>query len=75
MNESDTGGPVQAGTVACKATVGFKHIATLGHALRTGSRSASWHLPATSKGKTIRGTVTVTVQGVKVARSFTAKIT
>ena len=28
-----------------------------------------------SKGKTIRGTVTVTVQGVKVTRSFTAKIT
>jgi len=28
-----------------------------------------------AKGKTIRGTVTLTVQGVKVTRSFSAKIT
>lgn len=75
VNESDTAGPVQTGTVTCTATIALKNIVTLGHALKNGIAGCSWHLPAASKGKTIRGTVTVTVQGTKVARSFTAKIT
>jgi hypothetical protein len=75
VNESDTGGPVTAGTVACAATISLKHIATLSHALKNGIAGCVWHLPKTSKGKTIRGTITVTVQGVKVTRPFTAKIT
>ena len=75
VNESDTGGPVQVGTVACTATIALKHVATLSHALKNGIAACAWHLPATSKGKTIRGTVTVTVQGVKVFRNFSAKIT
>ena len=75
VNESDTGGPVQVGTVACTATIALKHVATLSHALKNGIAACAWHLPTTSKGKTIRGTVTVTVQGVKVFRNFSAKIT
>ena len=51
------------------------HLAPLGHALKNGIAGCIWHLPITSKGKTIRGTVTVTVQGVKASRSFSAKIT
>jgi hypothetical protein len=74
-NESDTNGPVKAGTVACSATVSFKHITPVGKALKNGIAVCVWHLPATAKGKTIRGTVTLTVQGVKVTRSFAAKIT
>ncbi|HEV8102880.1 MAG TPA: hypothetical protein VGP69_03990 [Gaiellaceae bacterium] len=75
ITESDTGGPVQSGTVTCAATIATKHLAPLGHALKNGIAGCIWHLPITSKGKTIRGTVTVTVQGVKVSRSFSAKIT
>ncbi len=75
INESDTGGPVQSGTVTCSATIASKHLAPLGHALKNGIAGCIWHLPITSKGKTIRGTVTVTVQGVKASRSFSAKIT
>ncbi len=75
INESDTGGPVQSGTVTCTATIASKHLAPLGHALKNGIAGCIWHLPTTSKGKTIRGTVTVTVQGVKASRSFSAKIT
>jgi hypothetical protein len=75
VNESDTGGPVTAGTVACAATIAFKHIATFSHALKNGIAGCVWHLPKTSKGKTLRGTITVTVQGVKVTRAFTTKIT
>jgi hypothetical protein len=75
INESDTGGPVHTGTVTCAATIATSHLAALGHALKNGVAGCIWHLPITSKGKTIRGTVTVTVQGVKVSRSFSAKIT
>ena len=74
-SESDTSGPVTAGTIACNATVGLKRITQLGKSLKNGIAVCLWHLPPTSKGKTIRGTVTLTVQGVKVTRSFAAKIT
>jgi hypothetical protein len=75
INESDTAGPVQVGTVACTATIATKHVPTQAHGLKNGIAVCGWQLPNTSKGKTIRGTITVTVQGVKVSRSFSAKIT
>jgi hypothetical protein len=73
--ESDTNGPVTSGTLACNATVNLKHITPTGKAVKNGIAICVWHLPKTAKGKTIRGTVTLTVQGVKVTRNFTAKIT
>jgi hypothetical protein len=73
-NESDTNGPVQGGTVACSATIGTKHITAGAHGVANGIAACSWKIPKTAKGKTIRGTVTLTVQGVKVARSFAVKI-
>jgi hypothetical protein len=74
-NESDTSGPVTSGTVGCNATVGLKPITPLGKSLKNGIAVCVWHLAKNAKGKTIRGTVTLTVQGVKVTRSFSAKIT
>ena len=73
--ESDTGGPVTAGTVACSATVGLRHVATVAKSVKNGIAVCMWHLAKTDKGKTIRGTVTLTVQGVAVKRSFAAKVT
>jgi hypothetical protein len=73
-NESDTNGPVQGGTVACSATIGTKHLVAGAHRVANGIAACSWKIPKTAKGKTIRGTVTLTVQGVKVARSFAVKI-
>jgi hypothetical protein len=73
--ESDTSGPVTSGTVGCSATVGTARLAALAKAVKNGIAVCVWHLPATSKGKTIRGTVTLTVQGISVRRSFSAKIT
>jgi hypothetical protein len=74
-NESDTQGPVQTGTVACAATIALKHIVATAHGVANGIAACSWKIPKTAKGKTIRGTITLTVQGVKVSRSFAAKIT
>jgi hypothetical protein len=74
VDESDTSGPVRSGTVACSAAIGTKHIASNGHALANGIAACRWHIPASAKGKTIHGTISVTVQGVKVTRAFAVKI-
>lgn len=73
-NENDTGGPVQGGTVACTATIAAKRIPAVSHVLTNGVASCVWRLPKTAKGKTIRGTITLTVRGVSVTRSFAARI-
>lgn len=73
-NENDTGGPVQTGTVACNATIAFKRIVPLTHLVTNGVATCVWRIPATAKGKTLRGTITLTVQGVKVTRSFSSRI-
>jgi hypothetical protein len=72
--ENDTGGPVEGGTVACSATIALKRVAAVTHVVTNGVASCVWRLPKTSKGKTIRGSVTLTVRGVKVTRSFSARI-
>jgi hypothetical protein len=72
--ESDTNGPVTAGTVTCAATIATKRIAASGHAVTSGVATCTWKLPKTAKGKTIRGSITLVVKGVKVTRTFSARI-
>jgi hypothetical protein len=72
-NESDSNGPVTAGAVSCAATVAGKHLNST-HSLRNGIASCSWLLPKTAKGKRLYATITLTVQGTKLAKSFTAKV-
>lgn len=73
--ENDTSAPVSAGTVACAATVNFQRIAAVTHVLTNGVANCVWRLPATAKGKTLRGKITLTVRGTSVTRTFTARIT
>ncbi len=63
-----------AGTTTCAATVAFKPIPAVSHTFANGVASCIWQVPKTAKGKTLRGTITLTVKGVKVTRSFSAKI-
>jgi hypothetical protein len=72
-NESDTGGPVQAGTVACSATVGGKHLTATAHRVANGVATCSWLVPRTAKG-TLKGTVSLTVKGTTVSRAFAVKV-
>jgi hypothetical protein len=72
--ESDTAGPVQAGTVACSATVGGKHLTATAHRIANGIATCSWSLPRNVKG-TLRGTVSLTVKGTTVVRTFAVKVT
>jgi hypothetical protein len=73
--ESDTNGPVQAGTVACSATVGGKHLSATAHVIANGIAACAWSIPRTAKGKTLRGTVSLTVKGTTVVRTFAVKVT
>jgi hypothetical protein len=72
-NESDSGGPVTAGAVSCSAVVAGKHL-TSSHSLANGVASCKWILPKASKGKTLHGTITLTVQGTKLTKSFSVKV-
>jgi hypothetical protein len=73
-NESDTNGPVQAGTVKCSAIVGGKHLTASAHRVANGIASCSWTLPRTATG-TLHGTVSLTVQGATVVRAFSVNVT
>lgn len=72
-NESDTGGPAGSGTVACSATVAGKHLTAKLHSVANGIATCAWSLSKGVKG-TLKGTVTLTVKGKTVARSFTVKV-
>ncbi len=70
--ENDTSGPVQAGTVACAASLAGKRVAAVRHVLTNGVATCIWRIPTTAKGKRIRGTITLTVGGVRLTRAFSA---
>jgi hypothetical protein len=74
VTESDTAGPVTSGTVTCSGTIKGARVAAT-HSLANGVASCSWKLPATSKGKTLLGKISITVQGTTLTKSFSAKIT
>jgi hypothetical protein len=73
-NENDLAGPVKSGTVTCAATIAFRRISAVTHLLTNGVASCVWRIPAAAKGKVLRGTITLTVRGVKVKRSFSSAI-
>jgi hypothetical protein len=73
--ENDTAGPVQAGTVACVASLAGKRAAAVSHVVANGVATCVWRIPKTAKGRLIRGTITLTVQGTKVTRPFSARFT
>jgi hypothetical protein len=71
--ENDTAGPVQAGTVACVASLAGKRVAALSHVVANGVATCVWRIPKTAKGRLMRGTITLTVQGTKITRPFSAR--
>ncbi len=73
-NENDTNGPVATGTVACAATIAGKRVVASAHVVANGIATCVWKTPKIAKGKLIRGTITLKVQGVTLARPFVAKL-
>jgi hypothetical protein len=73
-NENDTKGPVTTGTVSCAASIAGKRLVATTHALRNGVATCVWRLPATAKGRIVRGLITLTVQGTSLTRGFSARV-
>jgi hypothetical protein len=71
--ENDTGGPVATGTVACVASLAGKRVVAVRHVVANGIATCVWRIPKTAKGRLIRGTITLTVQGTRVTRPFSAR--
>jgi hypothetical protein len=71
--ESDTNGPITKATIACTATIKGKKLPAT-HSLANGVASCFWKLPKTAKGRTLYGTISVTVQGTTLKKSFSAKV-
>lgn len=71
---SDTGAVLESGQVTCVATVGGKRLPARTHAVVDNQATCTWVIPRTAKGKTIRGSITVLFEGLKVSKSFAATI-
>ena len=68
------GAAVGSGTVACRASISGRALRVASKSFANGRATCTFRIPAGARGKTIRGTVTITSGGVRVARSFSARI-
>ena len=71
---SDTGAVVQNGRVTCVGRLGSARLKAQVQRVQGGAATCTWNLPATAKGKTFRGTVTVAFEGLKASQSYTGKV-
>lgn len=60
--------------VLCKATVGGARLKVLAHAMVGGGARCSWLLPASSRGRSLTGSVTAVADESSVLKLFTLKI-
>ena len=73
-NESDTGGAVQQGTIACVAKLAGKRLPLKSSRLANGVAVCVWAVPKTAKGRRIQGSISLTVQGAQVSRAFSLTV-
>jgi hypothetical protein len=84
---AETGLPLSTGTVVCPARLAGKALRgtgrfvtiqlsspTTGRMIRSSSATCSFTVPKSAKGKTIRGSMSVTEGGVTLKRAFTTKV-
>ena len=61
--------------VACSARISGKALKVFRKgSVQSGRASCTWTVPANTKNKQIKGSITATYQGSKVAKSFTARV-
>ena len=69
VRRSDTGKGITSGTVACRVVVNEKTVAAKG-SVAGGSGRCAFVVPASAKGKLVRGSITVRASGKSVAANF-----
>jgi hypothetical protein len=71
---NDTGAVLAGGQVTCSATVGGRRLTARIHRIVNKEARCVWLIPSTARGQTIRGSIAVAFEGVKVSRSFAATV-
>lgn len=74
VTESDTNAAVDSGTITCAAKIAGKAVRVKTKRLVDGVAVCIWSIPKTARGKTIRGSIALAVQGTQTSRAFSAKI-
>ena len=71
---SDTNAVVQNGRVTCIGRIGNARLRAQVQRVQGGAATCTWNLPPTAKGKTFRGSVAVTFEGLKAAQAYSGKV-
>lgn len=71
---SDTGATIVNGQVDCAAKAGTKALQPKSEKFAGGQAVCVFQIPASAKGKTLRGTIAIVFEGKKLTRPFSAKI-
>lgn len=71
---SDTGDPAASPLVTCSARVATKALPARRKSFSHGVASCAFLVPATARGKTLRGTIAVTLRSVRVSRPFAVRV-
>lgn len=71
---SDTGATISGGQVTCAAKVGGKTLRAKSARFVGGQAVCVFQVPATARGKTLRGTITVVFEGKRLTRPFGGKV-
>jgi len=71
---SDTGAAVKGGRVSCVGRVGSAALRAKSGAFVGNQAVCVWAIPASAKGKTFRGSVTIVSEGLRAAKSFSGRI-
>jgi hypothetical protein len=74
VKRDDSGAFVTAGNVACKAIVGDTPARLLSRGFRQGSAFCAWRVPEGSSGKSLRGSIGVTLSGKTAKKAFALKV-
>jgi hypothetical protein len=71
---SDTNAVVQNGRVTCLGRLGSVRLRAQVQRVQGGAAVCTWNIPATAKGKTFRGSVTVVFEGLRAAQAYSGKV-
>ena len=74
VTESDTNAGVDSGTITCAARIAGKAVPVKARRIVNGVAVCVWSIPKTARGKTIRGSIALSLQGTQTARTFAARI-
>jgi hypothetical protein len=71
---SDTNAVVRNGRVTCVGRVGNARLKARVQSVVGGAATCTWNLPANSKGKRFRGSVSLVFEGLRASESFSTRI-